>query len=146
MSFVSTVSTYIALNALEILMLSVDSVNIYSIYSNAIVYCVWYLVCRYCWYEDQSTQCIECYVYRDCQYTGVCGSYTTPYTEYYEVWKHQCQQSWHSIAFNALHALIFLSTVSTNKIPYSIHNSVPLILWTNYPDMPFIAMYIQTTM
>ena len=20
-----------------------------------------------------------------CQYTGVCGSYTTPYTEYYEV-------------------------------------------------------------
>ena len=31
MSFVSTVSTYIALNALEILMPSVDSVNIYSI-------------------------------------------------------------------------------------------------------------------
>ena len=48
MCFVSTVSTYIALNALEILMPSVDSVNIYSIYSNAIVYCVW--------------QCIECYV------------------------------------------------------------------------------------
>ena len=32
MSFVSTVSTYIALNALEILMPSVDSVNIYSIW------------------------------------------------------------------------------------------------------------------
>ena len=31
MSFVSTVSTYIALNALEILMPSVDSVHIYSI-------------------------------------------------------------------------------------------------------------------
>ena len=31
MSFVSTVSTYIALNALEILMPSVDSVYIYSI-------------------------------------------------------------------------------------------------------------------
>ena len=31
MSFVSTVSTYIALNALEILMPSVNSVNIYSI-------------------------------------------------------------------------------------------------------------------
>ena len=31
MSFVSTVLTYIALNALEILMPSVDSVNIYSI-------------------------------------------------------------------------------------------------------------------
>ena len=22
---------------------------------------------------------------RDCRYTGVCGSYTTPYTGYYEV-------------------------------------------------------------
>ena len=31
MSFVSTVLTYIALNALEILMPSVDSFNIYSI-------------------------------------------------------------------------------------------------------------------
>ena len=31
MSFVSTVSTYISLNALEILMPSVDSVDIYSI-------------------------------------------------------------------------------------------------------------------
>ena len=31
MSFVSTVSTYIALNALEILMLSVNSIDIYSI-------------------------------------------------------------------------------------------------------------------
>ena len=39
------------------------------------------------WYEDQSTQCIECYVCRDCWYTGACGSYTTPYTEYNEVWK-----------------------------------------------------------
>ena len=27
-----------------------------------------------------------------------------------------------NIAFNALHALIFVSTVSPNKIPYSIHN------------------------
>ena len=62
MSFVSTMSTYIALNALEILMPSVGSVNIYSIYSNTIVYCVWYLVCRHCQYEDQSMQCIECLV------------------------------------------------------------------------------------
>ena len=28
--------------------------------SNAIVYWVWYLVCRHCRYEDQSMQCIEC--------------------------------------------------------------------------------------
>ena len=32
-----------------------------------------------------------------------------------------------NIALNALDALIFVSTVSTNKIPYSIHNSIALI-------------------
>ena len=31
-----------------------------------------------------------------------------------------------NIAFNALHALIFISTVSTNKIPYTIYNSVAI--------------------
>ena len=41
------------------------------------------------------------------------------------------------IAFNALHALIFVSTVSTNKIPYSIHNSIALILCIDHLDMPF---------
>ena len=33
----------------------------------------------------KACKCIECYVCRNCQYTGVCGSYTTPDTEYYEV-------------------------------------------------------------
>ena len=42
-----------------------------------------------------------------------------------------------NIAFNALHALIFVSTVSTNKIPYSIHNSIALILCIDHLDMPF---------
>ena len=42
-----------------------------------------------------------------------------------------------NIAFNALHALIFVSTVSTKKIPYSIHNSIALILCINHLDMPF---------
>ena len=42
-----------------------------------------------------------------------------------------------NIAFNALHALIFVLTVSTNKIPYSIHNSIALIFCINYLDMPF---------
>ena len=37
--------------------------------NNAIVYCVWYLFCQHCWYEDQSMQCIECYVCQDFQYT-----------------------------------------------------------------------------
>ena len=122
------------------------TVSTYMVYSNTIVYCVWYLVCRHCRYEDQSMQCIECYVCRDCRYTVVCGSYTTPYREYYEVWKHQYWQSGHSIAFNALHALIFVSAVSTNKIPYSIYNSIALILCIDYLNMPFTVMYIQTMM
>ena len=42
-----------------------------------------------------------------------------------------------NIAFNALHALIFVSTVSTNKIPYSIHNNIALILCIDHLDMPF---------
>ena len=31
-----------------------------------------------------------------------------------------------NIAFNALHALIFISTVSTKKIPYTIYNSIAI--------------------
>ena len=42
-----------------------------------------------------------------------------------------------NIAFNALHALIFVLTVLTNKIPYSIHNSIALILCINHLDMLF---------
>ena len=46
------------------------------------------LVCWHCWYEDQSTQCIECCLSRlSIHCTGVCGSYTTLYAENYEVWK-----------------------------------------------------------
>ena len=42
-----------------------------------------------------------------------------------------------NITFNALHALIFVLTVSTNKIPYSIHNSIALIFCIKHLDMPF---------
>ena len=42
-----------------------------------------------------------------------------------------------NIAFNVLHALIFVLTVSTNKTPYSIHNSIALILCIDHLDMPF---------
>ena len=38
---------------------------------------------------------------------------------------------------NTLNALIFILTVSTNKIPYSIHNSIALILCINCLNMPF---------
>ena len=42
-----------------------------------------------------------------------------------------------NIAFNTLLALIFVSRVSTNKIPYSIHNSIALIFCIDCLDMPF---------
>ena len=42
-----------------------------------------------------------------------------------------------NIAFNALCALIFVSIVSTNKIPYTIHNSIALILCIDHLNMPF---------
>ena len=42
----------------------------------------------------------------------------------------------HSIKCIVL-ALIFVSTVSTNKKPYSIHNSIALIFCIDCLDMPF---------
>ena len=46
-------------------------------------------------------------------------------------------------SFNALRALIFISTVSTNKIPYSIHNSVALIFCIDHLDMPSCPFELQ---
>ena len=43
-----------------------------------------------------------------------------------------------NIALNALLALIFILTVSTNKIPYSIHNSIALIFCINHLNMPHV--------
>ena len=42
-----------------------------------------------------------------------------------------------NIAFNALHVLIFVSTVSINMIPYITQNSIALILCIDQLDMPF---------
>ena len=42
-----------------------------------------------------------------------------------------------NISFNALHALIFISRVLTNEMPYSIHNSIALIFCIDCLDMPF---------
>ena len=49
-----------------------------------------------------------------------------------------------NIALNALCALIFISTVSTKKIPYSIHNSIAFDLL--YRSSGHAFMSIQTTM
>ena len=45
------------------------------------------------------------------------------------------------IALNALHALIFVSTVSTNNIAYTIYNSIALMLCIDNLDNPL--MYTQ---
>ena len=42
-----------------------------------------------------------------------------------------------NIAFNVLRALMFVLTVSTKKIPYTIHNSIALILCIDHLNMPF---------
>ena len=66
----------------------------------------------------------------------LCGSYTTPYTN------TSVSTVSTNIAFNALHALIFISTVSTKKIPYTIHNSIALILCI---DNLHISFNVHTT-
>ena len=48
-----------------------------------------------------------------------------------------------NIALNALHVLIFISTVSTKKIPYSIHNSIALIFCINHLNMPSCPFELQ---
>ena len=128
--------------------------------SNAIVYCVWYLVCRHCRYEDQSTQCIECCVCWDCWYTGVCGSYTTPYTEYYEVWKlystlykvasrlniqpifnlQKVLESWDWGLFNYTINTIYVNTVDTGR--GSLMHSM---LSVNNVDTKHIHMFLPIT-
>ena len=90
MYFVSTASTYIALNALEIVMPYVDSVNIYSIWGHCIESRVEF--------SHLIVLCIRCCV------RATNTSVLTVLT---------------NIAFNALCALIFVSTVLTN-IPYTI--------------------------
>ena len=54
-----------------------------------------------------------------------------------------CVRATNNIVLNALHALIFISTVSTNKIPYSIHNSIALIFCIDHLDMPSCPFELQ---
>ena len=168
--------------------------------SNAIVYCVCYVVCQHCWYEHQSMQCIECSICQHCWHWCLWLLHNTVYRVMrcencinsvdidsiecirdpclvltvltyivLMVWLQSSQSqlsktfyrlkiSWilrklwagmcgcvltvvstvsTNIAFNALHALIFILTVSTNKIPYTIYNSIALILCIDRLNMPF---------
>ena len=97
MCFVSTALTYIALNALEIVMPYIDSVDIYSICGHCIQSRVEF--------SHLIVLCIRCCV------RATNTNVSTVLT---------------NIAFNALCALIFVLTLSTNKIPYTIYNSIAL--------------------
>ena len=115
--------------------------------SNAIVYWVWYLVCWHCQYEDQSMQCIECYAMLRLSFSHLialsirCCVRAT---------NNSISTVSTNIAFNELHALIFLLTVSTNKIPYTIYYSVAIYYICRYCQYrtrisnAFNAIYVDT--
>ena len=48
-----------------------------------------------------------------------------------------CIDSVNIYSIQCLACFDLVSTVSTNKIPYSIHNSIALILCIDHLDMPF---------
>ena len=59
------------------------------------MYWVWYLVCRHCWYKDQSIQCIECYVCWHCRYKDqsiqCIECYVCRHCQYKVVWVENLQ-------------------------------------------------------
>ena len=76
-SFVSTVSAYIALNALVLTYIVYIAVLLYIVYGILFVNTVDMKI--------KACNALNAMLLETCQHTGVCGSYTTPYTEYYEV-------------------------------------------------------------
>ena len=113
MSFVSTVSTYIVLNALEILMPSVNSVNIYS---------TW-------WYGSKALSLSFPKLFRienQLNIKKVMGR---------NVW--MCFDS--SIDSLDKHSIQCIACFDfhIDKIPYSTHNSIALIFCINCLDMTF---------
>ena len=84
--------------------------------SNAVVFWVWYLVCRHCRYEDQSMQGIECYLCRHCRYK------THPHIPAHNFlniqWIFNLQkvlESWDLGLFNHTIYTIYVDTVDTRQ-------------------------------
>ena len=84
--------------------------------SNAIVYWVWYFVCRHCWYKDQSMQGIKCYLCRHCRIK------THPHIPAHNFlniqWIFNPQkvlESWDSGLFNHTIYTIYVDTVDTRQ-------------------------------
>ena len=84
--------------------------------SNAIVYWVWYFVCRHCRYKDQSMQGIECYICWHCRYK------THPHIPAHNFlnirWIFNPQkvlECWDSGLFNHTIYTIYVNTVDTRQ-------------------------------
>ena len=148
---VSTALTYIALNALEILMPSVDSINIYSIW--------WYgwkalslsfpkllrIENRFNIKKVMGRNIWMCFVLTASTYIALNAlEILVPYVDsinIYSIWDH-CIQSrvftpHYSVYSVVQEPLTPVLTVSTNNTVYTVHNSIALILCINCLDMPF---------
>ena len=127
MCFVLTASTYIALNALEIVMPYVHSVDIYSIWGHCIQSRVEF--------SHLIVLCMRCCV-RATNTSVLTVSTNIAFNALHALIFVLTVST--NIPFNALHALIFVSTVSTN-IPYT-----KALLWSFVSTVStFPLMYTQ---
>ena len=99
-----------------------------------------YYICQHCQYKTRISNAFNAI------YVNTVDTVFTPHSTLNKVLcksnKHQCWVST-NIALNALRALIFILTVWTNKIPYSIHNSIALIFCIDHLDMPSCPFELQ---
>ena len=93
--------------------------------SNAIVYWVWYFVCRHCRYKDQSMQGIECYICWHCRYK------THPHIPAHNFlniqWifnQQKVLESWDSGLFNHTIYTIYVDTVDTETRISNAFNAI----------------------
>ena len=100
-----------------------------------------YYICRHCRYKTRISNAFNAI------YVDTVDTVFTPHSTLYKVLckshKHQCLYSVDKHSIKCIAALIFISTVSTNKIPYSIHNSIALIFCIDHLDMPSCPFELQ---
>ena len=101
--------------------------------SNVIAYYIWYLVCWHCRYKDQSMQCIECYVCRDCQYWCLWLLHNTLYRvlwgvkTLYKVASHHCQEGRLFVTVQYLKSLL---SWGFSCSPVSLRRQLCQLSWT----------------
>ena len=99
-----------------------------------------YYTCRHCRHKTMIFNAFNAI------YVDTVNTVFTPHSTLYKVLcksHKQVSTVLTNIALNTLHALIFISTVSTNKIPYSIQNSIALIFCIDHLNMPSCPFELQ---